>query len=162
MNPAEYLAALKALEAGLKDQIRAAEDAVLATAEQAGAERFTTPYGPITVARRGGGVEVIDEAAFTAWCEEHLPDAVETIRRVRPQTATAALARLTVMRGAVYDTVTGEEVEWAGIAAPGDPYVTWPASAAQKETKEMARLLFEDRALGLAAGLRELTGGEAA
>ena len=43
MNPAEYLAALKALEAGLKDQIEVAKRAVLDAAVQAGPARFTTP-----------------------------------------------------------------------------------------------------------------------
>lgn len=162
MNPAEYLAALKALETGLRDQIEQAERAVLTAAQDVGAERFSTPYGPVTVARRAGGIEVIDDAAFLDWCEANLPDAVETVRKVRPQTAKAALARLTVMRGLVFDTETGEEVAWAAPTPPGDPYVSWPSSATQRETKIMARLLFEDRALGLAAGLRELTGGTAA
>ena len=162
MNPAEYLAALKALEHGLREQIDLAERAVLDTAAAVGGERFTTPYGPVVVARKDGGVVVTDEHAFTAWCEANLPDAIETIRRVRPQTAKAALARLVVMKGQVFDNQTGEEVPWAAVTDPGKPYVSWPASAAQRETKIMARLLFEDRALGLAAGLRELTGGETA
>lgn len=160
MNPAEYLAALKALEAGLKDQIEVAKRAVLDAAVQAGAERFTTPYGPVTVSRDAPRVEVTDEAAFTDWCDANLPDAVETVRRVRPATAKAALNQLVVLRGRAYDPGTGEEVPWATVTEPGDPYVAWPASPAQRETKIMARLLFEDRALGLAAGLRELTGGE--
>lgn len=162
MHPAEYLAALKAMKAGLDDQIREAETAVLALAETTGAERLTTPYGPITVARRAGGIGVVDTAAFTAWCEANLPDAIEVIRQVRPQTAKAAMSRLTMMRGVVFDTVTGEEVSWAAPTEPGDPYCTWPASNAQKDAKDMARLLFADRAEILASGLRELTGGEAA
>lgn len=162
MNPAELLAALKAMKAGLDDQIREAEDAVLALAESTGAERLATPYGPITIARKAAGISVVDRAAFTAWCEANLPDAIETIVQVRPQTEKAALARLTVMRGAVYDTVTGEEVGWAAPTPPGDPYTAWPASTAQRDAKDMARLLFADRAELLASGLRELTGGETA
>lgn len=159
MNPAELLAALKALRAGLDDRIKVAEAAVLDVAERDGAERFTTPYGPITVSRKKGGISITDREAFIAWVDGNIPDAFETIVQVRPATEKAIVQRLTVMRGEVYDSVTGEAVEWAEPTPDGDPYTAWPASAQQREAKDMARLLFEDRAGALAAGLRELTGG---
>ena len=62
-----------------------------------------------------------DEAAHLAWCQEHAPEAVETVVRVRND---VVMRHLRSMReyGAVADEATGEMVAVPGIrVADGDP-----------------------------------------
>lgn len=159
LSPAEYLAALLALEAGLKTQIGEAKRAVLTRAEESDAERFKTPYGPVTVAARDAKVEITSPQAFLAWVKENRPD--EVVEDVRDSYRKSVLEdRLVVMKGDVYDSHTGEQVEWAALGEPGAPYATWTASAKQHETKDAARVLFRDRAEVLARSLRQITEGD--
>lgn len=163
MSPAEYLAALLALEAGLKEQIGAAKRAVLDRAQEVDAERFKTPYGPVTVATRKGKVGISDPDAFLAWVKEHRPDEVVVTEQVRESYVKSVLEdRLVVMRGEVFDSKTGEPVEWATLGPDGNPYTTWTASEQQKEAKETARALFRDHGPELAVNLRQITTGEEA
>lgn len=161
MAPAEYLAALLALEAGLKEQIAAAKQAVLDRAKEVDAERFKTPYGPVTIAARKGRVRISDPEAFLAWVKQERPNEVVVTEQVRPAYEKAVLEdRLVVMRGEVFDSHTGEPVEWANLGPDGAPYATWTASAAQKEAKEYARELFRMHGPELATNLRQITTGE--
>lgn len=163
MSPAEYLAALLALEAGLSEQIGAAKQAVLDRAAEVDAERFKTPYGPVTIATRKGKVRITDPAAFLAWVKEHRPDEVVVTEQVRDSYTKSVLEdRLVVMRGEVFDSTTGEPVEWAALGPDGNPYATWTASADQKEAKETARSLFREHGPRLATNLRQITTGEEA
>jgi len=158
LPPAEYLAALLALEAGLKEQIGEAKRAVLARAEETDADRFKTPYGPVTIGQREGKIEVTNEAAFLAWVKENRPD--EIVEEVRPSYRKSVLEdRLVVLKGEVFDKETGEPVPWAELGPAGAPYPTWTSTAKQRESKEAARILFRERAEVLAGALRQITDG---
>lgn len=156
ISPPEYLAALLALEAGLKEQIGEAKRAVLARAEEVDADRFKTPYGPVTIGQREGKIEVTDEAAFLRWVKENRPD--EIVEEVRASYRKSVLEdRLVVLKGEVFDKETGEPVPWAELGSPGAPYPTWTSTAAQRQAKEAARALFRERAQILAGSLRQIT-----
>lgn len=156
-NAAERYAALTALRAGLDAQIAKAKTEALAFSAEHGVKAFTTPYGPVNVTVQGPR-PVIDGPAFTAWCQENRPDEVVMTPTVRGSFVTHMADRLVVVAGSVYDKETGDLVPWAYVGEAGDPTLAYPASTDQKYAKDLARLLFEDRAEALTAGLRELTG----
>lgn len=158
-NAAERYAALTALKAGLDAQIAKAKAEALAFSAAHGVKAFTTPYGPVNVTQAGVR-PVVDGPAFTAWCQENRPDEVILTPTVRGSFVTHMAERLVVVAGSVYDKTTGDLVPWAYVGEAGDPTLAYPASTPQREAKEYARLLFEDRAEALTAGLRELTGSE--
>ena len=41
--------------------------------------------------------------------------------------------------------------------SPGDPFISYPSTKAQRDAKELARMLFDENADRLTAGLKELT-----
>src|SRR5690625_62490 len=84
LTPADHLAFLLALEAGLKDQIAKAKRRVLDEAAETRTRSYDTPVGPINITRKDAPIEITDEAALLAWVKEHRPDEVETVERVRP------------------------------------------------------------------------------
>lgn len=157
LTPADNLAFLLALQAGLNDQIARAKRRVLDEAAQTRTRSYDTPVGQVNITRKDAPIEVTDEAALLAWVKEHRPDEVETVERVRPAYMKHLREdRWTVVKGQVIDTQTGEVVEFAALGDPGEPFVAWPASKQQRAAKQEARDLFEQRAALLAPLFAEI------
>lgn len=138
MRPAERLAALSAIKAGLEEAIAETKAEVLEEAATVGVRSFSTPYGPINVAGGDRKVIITDEAALLAHVKATRPDEVETVEAVRPAYITHLLSGLTIVAGHVIDAETAEVVEWAGLSAPGARYTTWPKSKEQAAAKGAA------------------------
>lgn len=154
---AEEYAALTALRAGLDDRIADAKARALA-ALPPGMTRgsWATAYGPVNVTTPSESI-VVDEAGLLAMVEAHFPDDVVVTRSVRPSFAAAFAASLVVVAGEVVHRDTGEVVDFAKVRAGGRPTLSYPASTAQRDAKEYARMLFEERGAALTTALREVT-----
>lgn len=152
---AERYAALTALKAGLDEQIARARAEALAEVAHLRKASWTTPYGQVNMTRAEPKVE-IDPAAFLAFAQEHYPDEVVHTPEVRSSFRTAFLAELAVIAGRVVHKGTGELVEFAHVTPEGSPTISYPASLAQRDAKEYARMLFDERAAALTKGLREI------
>lgn len=139
-RPAERLAALSAIAAGLDALIAEAKADVLAEAAAHGVKAFATPFGAVNVTAKDPTIVVGDEDAFLAYVKARHPDAVEVVETVLPTTRRAILDRLAYITAAdaIIDTETAEVMEWAVRTAPGMPYTSWPTSAAQKAAKAAA------------------------
>lgn len=159
MKPAERVAALTAIRAGIDAAITEAKAEALALAESVGVDRFVTPWGRVTVAKTAPKVE-LDPAPFLSWVREHYPSEVETVVRVRPAFAKAFTERCVIVAGEVVDRETGEVVPFASITAEGDPYITYPASAEQRDLKATATAWVMGRADELAAGVAAIESSE--
>lgn len=159
ITAAERYAALTALKAGLDDQIARARSEALEEVRHLRKASFTTPYGQVNVSRAEPRVRV-DPDLFMTFVAEHYPDEIveTTTRTVRSSFARAFEAELTAVAGEVVHKGTGDLVEFATVSPEGDPVISYPASTAQRDAKAYARMLFEDRALSLVTGLREVTG----
>lgn len=158
LRPAERLAALSAIKAGLDELIAEAKADVLAAAEENGIRSFSTPFGPVNVSARDAAIVVTDEAALLAHVKATRPEEVEVVETVRPAYVKALLDRLAYIKaaGVVIDTTDGEVVEWAGMSAPGAPFASWPKSAEQVRAKDAARIAMQAAAGGAIEGVREL------
>jgi hypothetical protein len=156
VTAAERYAALTALKAGLDDQIAQAKREALAEVADLRKASWTTPYGQVNMTRAEPRVD-INAAEFLAFCQEHYPDEVIPVPTVRASFRQAFAAELTIVAGHVVHKGTGELVEFAHVTAEGDPTISYPASKAQVEAKEWARMVFADRAELLTASLREIT-----
>jgi hypothetical protein len=152
---AEEVAALTALKAGLDDQIAAAKRRMIDAAAGMTKATVATPYGRVLVTRSEEHVEYIPDR-FLEWVKEHHPTEVITTESVNPAFARAMLENLTIVRGEVVDKRSGEFVAYAYLTDQGDPYVAYPASREQRDAKEYARMLFQDRALALTKALHEV------
>lgn len=156
MTAAARYAALTALSAGLADQIAKAKADALAEVAHLRKASFPTPFGQVNMTRAEPKI-TLDPAAFLALVEEHYPDEVITTRTVRSSFSAAFLAELVAVGAQVVHRGTGEVVECARLTPEGDPVLSWPASAAQRDAKDLARMLFDERAEQLVSGLVEVT-----
>lgn len=156
-SAAEEYAALTALKAGLDDVIADAKSRALA-ALPPGMTRasWATAYGPVNVTTSAEGVSV-DPAGLLAMVEAHYPDEVIVTRSVRPSFAAAFTASLRVIAGQVIHADTGEVVDFAKVKPAGRPTLSYPSSLAQRDAKELARMLFDENRATLTDSLRELT-----
>lgn len=139
ITPAQKIAALTAIKAGIDDQIKKAKVEALDTAEQIGVKSFDTGIGGVTVVKGKESV-VIDDVALLPELKEQFPEQVETIERVRPAYLRYLLdEQLVIVAGEVVDKTTGEAVEWASVKPAGDDYITYPASKEATAAKKYAR-----------------------
>lgn len=120
-TPAEQLAGLKLLREGVDGAIKWLSTAVLA--DDSKADRWRTDYGTVLIAERVDAPFVKDMDGFIDYCRRHLDDSVVEVVQVRPWAQKQVMDRLRVVDGQVWDTVTGESVEWAGVK-PGARYVS--------------------------------------
>lgn len=149
LNAPTRLAALIAIRDAIDKEITADKLEAVAFAGEFGIKSFDTPLGGVNVVRKDPAVGW-DAAALLAWVEQHHPTEVETIKRVRPAFQSTLAARFVIVAGDVVDNLTGETIDFAYVTAPGEPYVSWPASVKQKAAKDTARRVVQDRALGWA------------
>jgi len=111
------LYAVKATEAEYAEKVYAA-------AAETGADRWRTPFGLVTVARRKPTIGVTDEQALTAWVAENHPSEIVTTVTVRDSFRRSVLERLGDGHdGTVIDTETGEVITWATVIE-GSPYLS--------------------------------------
>lgn len=108
MNPAERYAALKLLEAGLKDALIAAAEDADTYRREVRAKSLETDYGTVSVTRRKASVVVLDDAKLIAWCEDELPHLVQ--RSITTEGRAWLLGKRFVIDadGDVIDPATGE------------------------------------------------------
>ena len=123
MNPAEKYAALKLLEAGLKEALTAAAEEADAYRREVRAKSLETDYGTVTVTRRKASVVVLDDAKLIAWCEDELPHLVQ--KSVTPEGRAWLLGKRFVIEGAdVIDPTTGESMPFLS-AREGSEFLTF-------------------------------------
>ena len=108
MNPAEKYAALKLLEAGLKEALTAAAEEADTYRREVRAKSLETDYGTVTVTRRKPSVVVLDDAKLIDWCEDELPHLVQ--KSITPEGRAWLLGKRFVIDadGDVIDPATGE------------------------------------------------------
>jgi hypothetical protein len=139
-NNIDRYAALRVWEAGVEKALaiikaRGIKEARAAYDSPARADRFRTPLGRVTFIPARETPYIKDPAAFLEAVREQDPDQIET--RVNPDYQKTRLARLLIVNGTVYDPMTGEPVEWAGIGQ-GRDYLALPSSAESKAAKEQS------------------------
>ena len=123
MNPAEKYAALKLLEAGLKEALTAAAEEADTYRREVRAKSLETDYGTVTVTRRKASVVVLDDAKLIAWCEDELPHLVQ--KSVTPEGRAWLLGKRFVIEGAdVIDPTTGESMPFLS-AREGSEFLTF-------------------------------------
>ena len=127
MNAAEKYAALKLLEAGLKEALTAAADEADAYRREVRAKALETDYGTVTVTRRKASVVVLDDAKLIDWCEDKLPHLVQ--KSVTPEGRAWLLGKRFVIDsdGDVIDPTTGEAMPFLA-AREGSEYLTFRAT----------------------------------
>ena len=158
MKPQEKVALLTALIAGATAELDKAKTETLTVADAVGVKQFTTPFGNVTIGQSEAKPKVTDDTALLAYVKDSHPTEVETTVRVRPAFVTALLDRViwnTDLQEFI-DTATGEAVPGIAWSQPGDPYVTWPSSAAQRATKEEAKAWFESTTEELLGGMAQI------
>lgn len=156
LRPAERLAALSAIKAGLDQLIAEAKADTLEAADLAGARSFETPFGQVNVSHREASVVITDEAAFLAHVKATRPDEVVTTETVRPSYVKSVLSGLAYIsaHGVVIDTTAGDIVEWAGLSEEGEPFTVWPKSARQVAAKDAATAAMRTAAAGAIESIR--------
>ena len=123
MNPAERYAALKLLEAGLKDALATAAEAADDYRREVRAKSLETDYGTVTVARRKPAVVILDDRALIAWCDDELPHLVQ--RSITLEGRAWLTGKRFVIDGSdVIDPTTGEAMPFMGIK-DGTEYLTF-------------------------------------
>ena len=159
MRPAEKVALLTALSEATKAQLDLAKAEALALADTVGVKSFNTDFGALTIAWKGEAPMVTDEAKVLAYVKEAFPTEVEVITRVRPSFTKALLGRVEwdPDTSQFIDTKTGEAVPGLGWSEKGEPYITWPAGDAQRETKTESAQWFASRTDELLSGMAALT-----
>ena len=126
MNPAERYAALKLLEAGLKEALTAAAEDADTYRREVRAKSLETDYGTVTVTRRKATVVVLDDARLIDWCEDELPHLVQ--RSITPEGRAYLLGkRFVIADGDVIDPTTGETMPFLA-AREGSEYLTFRAT----------------------------------
>lgn len=76
----------------------------------------------------------IDDRAFLEWVREnHEGELVIPPVTVRSSFRAAVLGQLTIVRGEVVDTKTGQVIEWAHVNPAGEPYPTTKLVTGGKE-----------------------------
>ena len=133
MNPAERYAALKLLEAGIKDALAAAADAADEYRREVRAKSLETDYGTVTVTRRKPTVIVLDDDKLVGWCEDELPHLVQ--RSITPEGRAWLLSKRFVIDsdGDVIDPATGETVPFLA-AREGAEYLSFRATPQARES----------------------------
>jgi len=152
LNAPTRVAALTALRDAIDAEIKADKLEAIAFAGEFGVKSFATPLGAVNVVVKDPAIGW-ETDGLLAWVEEHYPSEVEMTRRVRPAFQSVLTARFVIVAGDVIDTETGETIDFAYATSAGEPYVSWPSSAKQKDAKATARLVVQDRALGWAASI---------
>lgn len=156
LTAAETYAALTALRAGLDAEIAKAKADAMAEAAALRKASWTTPYGVVNMTRADEKIEILPDR-FLAFAQEHYPDEIVTTYSVRSSFVEAWSRDLVIVKGEVVYKGTGEVVDFARVKPEGDPVISYPASKEQRDAKEYARMLFEDRSATLTAALKELT-----
>ena len=133
MNPAERYAALKLLEAGLKEALSAAADEADTYRREVRAKSLETDYGTVTVTRRKPTVVVLDDAKLIDWCEDELPHLVQ--RSITPEGRAWLLGKRFVIDsdGDVIDPATGETMSFL-TAREGSEYLSFRATPQARES----------------------------
>lgn len=140
MNPAEEYAALKLLEAALKDVMDEAKAEALAYANAVGAAALTTQWGKVSIATEKFAPRVADDVAFTQWVKDNFPQAIRAV--VNSTFTKALLARCEVDdSGDVYNTDTGERLPFLGYKVTGG----YPSVRLTADAKREAVELVADR-----------------
>jgi hypothetical protein len=155
MTSAERLAALKAIQSAIGDAIDQATKDVELTRAMTGAKSFDTRIGTVSWTVRKPTV-TFDDAALLVWAKENMPHEVEVVERVRDTLKTTLQKRLYAEDdGTVWDSTTGELVEWAHIK-PGSEYATVRLTQEAKDNARTAILANLDTVTGvLTAGVTE-------
>lgn len=164
MRPAERVALLTALVEAAKAELDRAKAETLTVAEQVGVKTFASDLGQVTIGQKAAAPFVAEPAKLFAYVQHTHPTEVETIQRVRPAFVTALLGRVawSPELQEYVDTETGEAVPGIDMSEPGDPYVTWPAGDAQRQTKQEAAEWFASRSEQILAGMRAIEAGPSA
>lgn len=121
MNPAEQLAALRALRHGLDAQITQVEERVREFRWHVSAHSFDTNWARVTFRPNPQKINY-DTDRLLAWASVHMPHEVvpeHTVTipaTVRPTLYTTLEGRLTVTGAGVIDTTTGEVVDFATVS----------------------------------------------
>ena len=133
MNPAERYAALKLLEAGLKEALTAAAEEADTYRREVRAKSLETDYGTVTVTRRKPTVIVLDDDKLVGWCEDELPHLVQ--RSITPEGRAWLLSKRFVIDsdGDVIDPATGETVPFLA-AREGAEYLSFRATPQARES----------------------------
>ena len=132
MNPAERYAALKLLEAGLKDALTAAAEDADAYRREVRAKALETDYGTVTVTRRKPTVVVLDDAKLIDWCEDELPHLVQ--RSITPEGRAWLLGkRFVIADGDVIDPTTGETMDFL-TAREGSEFLSFRPTPQARES----------------------------
>jgi hypothetical protein len=152
LNAPTRVAALIALRDAIEAEIKADKLEAIAFAGEYGIKSYATPFGPVNVVTKDAAIGW-DADALLTWVAEHYPSEVETIRRVRPAFQPVLATWLVVAGGDVVNTVTGETIDFAYVIPAGEPYVSWPSSAKQRDAKATARRVVQERALGWAKSI---------
>lgn len=134
MNTAEQLMVVKGLIEGLSAAERSLKSQLAKHAADFSVGTFKTPLGPASVSAPQPQVE-LDPVAFLAHCQEHHPDTVELVPRVRDWFVAESLSLLRIAGADVVDA-NGEVVGYARVKPAGDPVVSARLSA---EVKAQAR-----------------------
>lgn len=157
MNPREKarrLVAFEALMTALRargTELRAeVTDEVLTLYLEAGSDRLAVDEGTVSLVKPQDSIRIRDESKLLEFVEANHPTEVVTTTAVRPAFRSALTGRLKVLGGQVYDSATGEVVEWAEVVPAGVPtsIQVRPNTAA----KELAADLIRTRLPELAAG----------
>ena len=132
MNPAERYAALKLLEAGLKEALSAAAEEADTYRREVRAKSLETDYGTVTLTRRKPTVVVLDDAKLIDWCEDELPHLVQ--RSITPEGRAWLLGkRFVIADGDVIDPATGEAMPFL-TTREGAEYLTFRATPQARES----------------------------
>ena len=151
MNAAEKYAALKLLEAGLKDALAAAADEADAYRQQVRAKALETDYGTVTVTRRRPSVVVLDDDALLDWVAAELPNLIQPRSITAEARSWLLTKRFAVDGDVVLDPVTGEVVPFLGVKT-GSEYLTFrpTAEARAAATEAVAGRLIDTLAASVA------------
>jgi hypothetical protein len=159
VRAADKVALLTALKDAAEAELAKAKAEALAVAKEVGVKSFDTSFGAITVARRASAPYVKDPAMLLEYVKHTHPTEVVTVPAVRPAFITALLARVewSAELQEFVDTTTGEAVPGIDLSEEGAPYITWPSSDAQKDTKQEAKEWFAAQSEQILDGMRQLT-----
>ncbi len=155
MNPADKLAAIRALILGLNALVPQLNAEVLAYRRTTKSRAFNADFGEITFRRNAPKIKFFEDQLL-AWAQEHLGHEVEkehTVTvpaKVRPSLYKTLAARLVIIDGEVVDETTGEVCEFAYVE-PGD--VDTVAFKPSDEQRALAEALVAGRVEAITAAL---------